>query len=297
MNNKSFMYKALMCLLWVVSFASSAQSYVIEQVKDNVYRFSAGHYHSVFMITDKGAFVTDPINADAAKWLKKAIHSRFGVAIKFMAYSHNHIDHTLGGEFLVDEQTTVVAHRYADEDMRWTKAPVRFADVTFTDSFTAELGQSSVQLSYFGPNNGRGNVSMHFMPANVMFVVDWVVLGRMPYKDLQGYDIHGMIRSTEQLLASHDFDILVGGHAQMGDKGDVRRYLAYLKTLYNSVRDALLAGHTLTKMQQQLHFPEFSHLPMYQQWRAQNIAGVYRTLIEESYFNFRPDVSVKENEH
>lgn len=48
-----------------------AENYAIEQVKDNVCRFTASKYHAAFMVTDTGIFVTDPINGEAARWLKK----------------------------------------------------------------------------------------------------------------------------------------------------------------------------------------------------------------------------------
>ncbi|WP_462160088.1 MBL fold metallo-hydrolase [Pseudoalteromonas sp. GB56] len=105
--------KWIMSLFVVLSLSCFSSEYKIEPVKDNVYRFNAGHYYSVFMITESAAFVTDPINSDAANWLNAEIKRRFNVPIKYMAYSHNHIDHTQGGDSLADSSTQVIAHRYA----------------------------------------------------------------------------------------------------------------------------------------------------------------------------------------
>ncbi|MBH94681.1 MULTISPECIES: MBL fold metallo-hydrolase [Idiomarina] len=275
-------------VLWLsVCTAVMAADYSIEKVKGNVYRFSAGHYHSVFMVTQQGIFVTDPINKEAAQYLKQELAKRFDQPIRYLAYSHNHVDHTLGGDVIAQQAVEVIAHKYADQDLRWTKAPTALPTITFSDELTVKLGEHSVQMKYYGSNNGRGSVSMRFMPENVLFVADWIVLGRMPYETLPGYDIHGMINSTQQVLKEQPFDVFVGAHADMGSRKDVVRYLNYLEALYAEVRDGMLAGKSLETLQQDIKLDEFSDLKMYDQWLPQNIEGVYKTLIEQSYFDRR----------
>lgn len=277
----------LLLLFLLSPLAKAADDYRIERMKDNVYRFTAGNYRSAFMVTEAGIFVTDPINPEAARWLRAELGRRFGVPIRYMAYSHNHVDHTLGGDQLAGNGVSVIAHEYAAEDLAWTRVPTAMPDLTFRDELTVKLGDSRVTLRYHGPNNGRGSVSMRFMPANVLYVVDWIVVGRMPYKTLPGYDIHGMIRSTREVLAGEPFELFVGGHADSGNREDVQRYLAYLEALYAAVRDGMLAGKSLQTLQAEIHLPEFSGLKMYEEWLPLNIAGVHRTLTDMSYFNMR----------
>lgn len=288
-----FLITFLLMLSLLPVDALSQNEYRIEQIKDNVYRFTAGNYRSAFMVTEEGLFVTDPINEEAAAWLKAELARRFDLPIRYLAYSHNHVDHTYGGNIIDDEEVTVVAHEYAAEDLEWTRTPTALPELTFNDRLIIELGESSVDLHYFGPNNGRGSVSMRFMPANVLYVVDWIVINRMPYKDLLGYDIVGMIRSTQEVLEGPSFDVFIGGHADTGTREDVERYLAYLKALYAAVRDGMLEGKTLNELQAEIRLPQFKDLPFYDEWLPLNIAGVYNTLIEESYFNFRPDLDTE----
>ena len=133
---------------------------------------------------------------------------------------------------------------------------------------------------------------MYIEPSKVMFVVDWIVIGRMPFMDLKGYDIHGMIHSTREILKT-DFDVLVGGHANIGNKQDVENYLKYIEALYQGVRDGMLAGKTLKEIQDELQLTEFNSLLMFKQWRALNIEGVYRIFNDASYFDMRPDIPKK----
>lgn len=281
-------------LLILLPLSTAAQEYRIEQMKDNVYRVTAGKYRSVFMATDEGLFLTDPISTEAATWLREALERRFDAPIRYLAYSHNHVDHTMGGDVLAGEGVTVVAHEDAAADLRRTRVPTALPDVTFREETTITLGDSRVELRYYGRNNGRGSVSMRFLPANVLFVVDWIVLGRMPYKDLPGYDIHGMIESTRAVLEGPRFDLFIGGHGAVGTRADVERYFAYLEALYGAVRDGVLAGKTKAELQDEIQLPKYSNLRMYDAWLPMNVAGVYDTLVDMSYFDARPDVPRRE---
>lgn len=265
---------------------SADDEYRIENVAENVYRFTAGHYHSIFVVTREGILITDPINPDAAKWLKSELAERFESPVRYLVYSHNHFDHTLGGHEFSDPKITCIAHRLAREDLRRTKTDTRLPNVTFEDELTIHLADTRIRLRYHGTNNGRGSVSMKIDPADVMFVVDWIVLGRMPYKDLKGYDIHGMINSTGEILDT-DFTTFVGGHANIGKKADVARYLAYLEALYESVVDGRRRGLSLEELKSEIRLDEFRDLVNYEEWLPLNVEGVYRTLDDQSYLDLQ----------
>ena len=115
-------FKAMSVTLLVAGMAAAAgakdgPTYAIEHMKANVYRFTAGHHHSVFMVTDRGIFVTDPISEAAATYLREQLAERFDAPIRYLAYSHNHVDHVLGGRVLAGPGVTVIAHEYAAEDL------------------------------------------------------------------------------------------------------------------------------------------------------------------------------------
>jgi glyoxylase-like metal-dependent hydrolase (beta-lactamase superfamily II) len=269
--------------------ASSDTEYDIEEVADGLYRFKAGHYRSVFAVTNEGIIVTDPISTEAATWLRAELDRRFDVPVRFVIYSHSHSDHTYGGEVFAQPGVTFVAHEMARAQMVRTQANTEIPNLTFADELTLQLGDQSVTLQYHGPNNGKGSVSMLFRPSNTLFVVDWIVLGRLPYTDLPGYDLAGMIASTEQVL-DMPFDRFIGGHADMGDKDDIRRYLDYITQLYNEVVEGMHAGKSLEQLQRELQFSDFSDLAMFEEWREQNIRGAYEQLRDEAYMLRRPEV-------
>ena len=82
------------------ALAQDAPKRTITQISGDLYKFQNKFHNSVFLVTPDGVIVTDPINADAAKWLKAEIASRFGKPIRYVVYSHDHRDHIAGGEVL-----------------------------------------------------------------------------------------------------------------------------------------------------------------------------------------------------
>ena len=239
--------KLLTAALLIIGF--SAQALEIEDLGDGLYRFIDDRHRSVFLITPQGAIVTDPLNKKAATWLNEQIKTRFNVPVKYVIYSHNHSDHIYGAEAFKSPHTTFVAHTLSAQDIKNTQMKTVTPDLTFDDELVLTLGDSSVKLNYHGPNDGRGSVSMLFEKQKTLFVVDWILIGRMPWQKLWSYDIQGMINSTKAVL-NYDFDTFVGGHADIGNKADVKHYLSYIEQLYSQVTAGALAGKTLDEIKQ-----------------------------------------------
>ena len=283
----------LLCLLVLALSPTLARgqapAYAIEPLEDGLHRFVAGNYRSVFWVTSEGIVVIDPLSTEAATWLKGELEERFDVPVRYVIYSHNHYDHAYGGDVFDGPGVTFIAHELAAEDLRHSKADTRLPELSFNDELALRLNNRTLRLRYHGVNNGRGSVSLHFEDHRVMFVVDWIVIGRMPWKTMKGYDIEGMIRSTRDVLAL-DWDTFVGGHAEIGTKDDVRAYLGYLESLYAQVRDGMQAGKTLEQLQREVKVPEYAETPQYDAWLAGNIEAVYHTLDDRSYMLDRPEV-------
>ncbi|GGC42368.1 hypothetical protein GCM10011371_32210 [Novosphingobium marinum] len=288
---------ALFAPVLVVSAAptpASAQEEVsrsIEPVAQDLYRWTSGSYRSMFLVHEDGIVVTDPLNAEAARWLKGQLEERYpGKPVSHLIYSHDHPDHTYGASELADEDTLVVSQRLARNTLVETKAQTLVPTVVFDERMTLLPDwDQEIRLRYHGSNNGRGSISMMFRPQNVLHIVDWVVIGRLPYRNLKGYDLPGMIESTRQVLEL-DFDRFVGGHAEMGHKDDVRRYLGYLEALHDGVRDGILAGHSLDRIKRDVALSDYSDLAHFEEWRELNIEGAYNQLVDGAYMLMRPDV-------
>lgn len=238
-------------------------------------------------VTDEGIAVLDPLSAEAATWLKKELARRFSQKVRYLVYSHNHFDHSYGGEVFEKPEVTLVSHERARRALENTNARTPLPEIVFSDRLTIHMGGETLELRYHGANNGEGSVSFLFPRQKLLYVVDWVVLGRLPYKDFQGYDVDGSIRSTEEVLEL-DWDIFVGGHADVGNRQGVERYLRYMTELRQVVLDGMLEGKSLADLQQEIKMKSYADLKMHDEWLADNIKGMYEQLRDKHYLLNRP---------
>ena len=74
------------------------KGYFVKQLAPEVYFFSTGVYNNLFIVTSEGVVITDPIKGKG-KLLKKAISEVTSQPVRFMIYSHSHIDH-IGDAYL-----------------------------------------------------------------------------------------------------------------------------------------------------------------------------------------------------
>ena len=283
------LYSRLVVVFICLFSPFAVANYSIEKINGDLYRFVDDRHRSVFLVKDEGILLADPLNHDAATWLKAELKQRFDKPIKYVVYSHNHGDHIYGSEVFDDPGTVFVSHVLTKQDIIETRTKVVVPELTFEDQLNLSLGDSEVQLRYHGPNDGRGSISMLFAQEKTLFVVDWVIVGRMPWRKLWSYDIRGMINSTREVLML-DFDTFVGGHADMGTKADVARYLGYIEALQAAVVAGIHEGKTITDMKETIRLDEYKDFRNYEAWLPMNIEGVYERLVEESGMGWRPDL-------
>ena len=74
-----------------------------------------------------------------------------------------------------------------------------------------------------------------------------------------------------------DFDVVVPGHAELGNKQDVQNYTDYLSALVGQVESAIEDGKTLEETQKSMlvSMQDFRYLKRFDEWFLFNVAGVY----------------------
>lgn len=246
----------------------------ISQIRDNVYRFRNNFHFTVFAVTPAGVIATDPINADAAKWLKEEIAKRFNVPVKYLIYSHDHADHISGGEVFADT-ATVVAHANAKREIIGEKRPTAVPQVTFTDSMTIELGGTVVELSYVGRNHSDNSIVMRFPAERVLFAVDFIPVRSVGFRDWPDAYLEEWIESLKRVEAM-DFDVLAPGHGGLGDKRSVKDFRVYMETLRAEVTKLAREGKSLDEIKQMVKLPQYESWGGYKQMFELNVEGMYR---------------------
>ena len=270
---------ALMAVfLCLVAGALAAQETkrAITKIAGDLYRFQNNFHYSVFLVTPEGVIATDPINAEAARWLKVEILQRFGREVKYLVYSHDHVDHIAGGEIFADT-AVVVAHENAKATILGEKRPTAIPQVTFSDKMKIELGGKTVELSHMGRSHSDNMIVMRFPEERVLFAVDFISVKRLPYMTLSDAYFPDWIDAIKQVELM-DFDILAPGHGPLGVKPDAADHRAYMEDLYEAVLAAARAGQSLPEMQKNITLEKYKDWGRYKEWRPLNIEGMLQRI-------------------
>ena len=245
----------------------------ITPVTDDVYRFQNKFHMNMFVITGAGVVVTDPINAEAATWLRAEIAKLTGQPITHLIYSHSHGDHASGGA-AYGKLTNIIAQQNAPPAIDGVKPTIRFSDQM---SFTQ--GDKTFELTYLGPGHGNDLMAIVVRPDNVAFVVDAVSSKRLFYRDFPGANID---QWTDQVrkVDSLEFEVMIGGHGPVGVKSDVADGIAYLEELRAEVLQGLNDGKSVDELKQSVKMDEYKNWAAYDQWRELNVQGMARHLQE-----------------
>ncbi len=245
----------------------------ITRVTFDVYRFQNQFHNNMFVVTGAGVVVTDPINVDAAAWLKKEIAKITDEPITYLIYSHSHGDHASGGTAYGDVPN-VIMHANAPEDIDLVEATRRF-----DEQMSFVLGSKTFTLTYLGPGHGKDMIAMVVHPDAVAFVVDVVSAKRLFYRDFPGANVDQWIDQVKK-VETLDFDLLLGGHGPVGVKRDVGDGIAYLEELRAAVLKGLQAGKTVDELKREVTMDKYREWAAYDSWRALNVQGMARHLRE-----------------
>ncbi len=246
----------------------------ITKITGEIYRFRNNNHYSVFAVTPAGVIATDPINADAAKWLKAEIKTRFNQTIRYLVYSHDHADHISGGQEWADT-ATVIAHANAKEIIVGEKRPTAVPHVTFSDRLDLELGGTVVELIYVGRNHSNNSLVLRFPKEKLIFAVDFIPVGAMAFRDFPDAYLTDWIESLKRVEAL-EFDTLAPGHGPLGNKQSVVSFRTYMEDLYTQVLAAVRAGKSVDETKAAVDLKKYASWAGYEQMRDLNIVGMYR---------------------
>jgi glyoxylase-like metal-dependent hydrolase (beta-lactamase superfamily II) len=246
----------------------------ITRIAGEVYRFRNNGHYSVFAVTPAGIIATDPIDRDAAAWLKAELKTRFNQPVKYVIYSHSHADHASGGEVFSDT-ATFVSHENAKLAMVRDSVPTAPAQQTFKESRTIELGGTTVELTHIGRNHGDDMIAMRFPKERILFAVDFIPVMSVAYRDFPGAYFPDWIESLTRIEAM-DFDILAPGHGPLGKKEHVRMHREYLEDLQRQVARHVKEGRSVEETKKLVDLRKYEPWASYQDMRDLNIEGMYR---------------------
>jgi glyoxylase-like metal-dependent hydrolase (beta-lactamase superfamily II) len=252
----------------------------ITKLTDDVYLFRHQFHQSIFITTPKGVIVTDPINPEAATWLKAEIKKLSDQPVRYVIYSHDHADHITGGAVFAETATFVshwAARREILKDSR-TQTPV--PDLTFTDRMFIDLGGKHVELIYTGKNHSDNSLVVLLPQNKLLFAVDFIPVETVAYRTMRNDYPDEWIESLKK-VEQLDFETLVPGHGKIGKKEHVQRFRGYLEDLRAAVQEQVQKGASVEEAKKTVQLPKYEQWQRYAEWFPENVEGMYRYLSQQ----------------
>ncbi len=214
------------------------KGYLLKPLASGVYFFSTGAYNTLFIASSEGVVVIDPIQGKG-ELLKKAILEVTSQPVRFMIYSHPHLDH-IGDAHLFAKGAQIIAHQETRNLLELYKDPKRPApQISFGKNYSLNLGGIQIDLIYPGEGHGKGNIMIHLPKQKILMYVDVATPKAVPFKNFSTIDIYHQIRGIEAALKL-DFDVYVAGHLhRTGNKQEMQEVLKYYYASKRANKEAL----------------------------------------------------------
>ncbi len=246
----------------------------VTEVARGVYSFFHSGARSMFIITDDGVIVTDPMHNYAAAALREEIANRTDKPVKYVIYSHNHWDHILGGKIFKDEGAQFISHsKCLAHFYRDPHPDLVLPDIVFDRHHQVELGNRKLELQYFGRNHDDCTITMLLPDERLLFVVDLAMPGAVSLAGgwMRSYYPKDWIRSLKEIEATVVFDRYMPGHGPpVAPKSAMTEVRGYLEALMETVRAELAAGTPGMEVIENISLPEYQHLQGYDEYLKNN---------------------------
>ena len=255
---------------------ASAEDYTVK-VADDVYRYGNPNigYFSMFVVTDEGVIVIEPINTEHSKAMLSAIKRITDKPVRYLLHSHNHWDHSKGGEVFREQGATIVVHAEAAE---WMKVNPH-SDLTLPDLVwsgekkSIALGGKTIELHYMGLNHGLGMTVFLLPKEKIIYIADIVTPNRLPFS-IADFNIKELLRTLTQ-LEKMNFTKAVYSHTYakepIGTMSDVIQTREFFEDLQTEIIAEFKKGTSFYQIPSTLKLPKYEHWGFYKEWLPINV--------------------------
>ena len=142
---------------------------------------------------------------------------------------------------------------------------------------TISLGGNAVEMIQINTAHAPDMTVLRFPTEDAVFFVDFVSLKRVPFRNMPGYELAGMLNSIRAVEAL-DFSIAIPGHGDVGTKEDVSEHRQYIEELRDAVAAGIARGRSLEQLQASITMDDYDHWASFPEWVPENVDGMYRML-------------------
>ena len=223
--------------------ALNDQGYYVGRVERNLYWVTDGVYQSAFLTTADGVVLFDapPSIGGNLRRAVDQIAADNGVpnTVTHLVYSHHHADH--GAAASLFDGAVRVGHEETRRLLARDDDPARpLPEVTFTDTYTLQVGGERVELAWHGSNHSPDNIYIHFPDHDTLMFIDVVNAGWVPIYNLNlSEDVQGYI-TAPAIALSYPWTHFICGHlGRLATRDDVALHQNYIADIEASSRAAL----------------------------------------------------------
>jgi len=272
-NRRSLIVRAkLMCaMVFVALFVASAQAAGtgLKKIADGVYAYAGqptGTPTNVFganagvIIGDNCVLVVDTLtSAEEARNLVKDIKAITDKPIRYVVNTHYHLDHALGNSVFKELGAVIIAQASCRESLLqsgpgtlknpagfglpadfWKNTTVAAPDITFSRSYSIDLGNMPVTVMYSGyASHSKGSSVVVIPGRDVVFTGDILFTDFHPFigeGDFDGWN------KTIDMIVGMNIGTVVPGHGPVADNRDLEAMKAYIAVFDAKARELAAAG-------------------------------------------------------
>lgn len=214
------------------------KGYLVKEVKPDVFVITDGIYQSAFVTTGKGVILLDAPRS-LGRHIQKAVAEVTTEPIVKIVYSHTHVDHIGGIEFLKNiANLEIIAEKNVSDFLKEKQDARRLVPTkTFVGKHTLEWGTAKIELRHGNYHSDEGDLFIYIPGKKFLMVIDSITPGYVPFMDLDlTSNAHNYLKVFDQML-KYDFDVLVPGHlTHLATREDVVTSKEYVLDVYKTVK-------------------------------------------------------------
>jgi len=264
----------LTLLVTPAAIAQQTPPFETKKVAEGVYVFRHVGHQAMFVVTPDGVIATDPISPVASKIYLDEIRKVTQAPVRYVVYSHHHLDHIAGGAPFKEAGATFVAHRRAKATLEGLKSPTTIIpDLVVDDRATLTLGGTKVELHHVGRNHTDDALVVLVPKEKILFAVDWIPIKAILFRNVPESFYDEWMEGLDR-VAALDWDRLIPGHptpAGTGTKEDVRALKGYMVDLKDAVKVAADQGKCFDTAMKEVKLPKYEQWGRYNEFLAGNV--------------------------
>jgi len=196
--------------------------------------------------------------------IMKAIKKLSDDKIIYTINTHWHWDHSDGNLVLDSDETKIISHSNARENMQkgglinmgttilnqepYPKSALPV--ITHENGMSLYFNDEKIDLLHFGPAHTTGDTVIYFTNQNAIHLGDVFFSNSYPFIDVDnGGSLSGMINYLEKIILVIDKDtIVMPGHGEVSSISDIKETIEMLKTVKNRILISIKNNQSLEQI-------------------------------------------------